>query len=338
MKESDHFTWPNILILTEYSHNQKLNMDIKTDINDALLNKIAKSAKYPLTLLLHDEEFDPSLVASRIETDTTCTLGKTQIDSLIDAVYKPDQPQVSAIFDGFSKDEKEEFANHIKSIYSDWIESLTSCLRAYAEAIGNGEADEFEWPEGETQQTLMEKKKMEPNQALKTLSIMATRTHLRRAKVELTQAPELSFVNGSLRIENIKILAGARVEIWQSYNWYKCYKYCTKWETVRKWKYIAITKNDIKVKSDVKINLRTKANILTAVPEFKELRLDHNVFDLFNLAPLANRFLSTEVHIYDANKFVQTIPLIEKDFRITVFEVAAAGNVLSCGITLERMP
>lgn len=314
-------------------------MDIKIQLNDSLLNKIINSVNYPLVILNHDEVFEPFKALSRSDSDRTLTLSKKELNSLIDAVYRPNERNISTIYDNFDKVETEEVEHFIKAIYSEWIESLTLCLRAYEEAIQLGEEKEFVWPEGESQESLQLKKKLEPNEALKEISMIATKTHLRRATVELTEAPKLKFENGKFTIDNIKIRASVRVEIWQSYNWYKCYRYCTRWETVRKWNYVAITKNGLKVKSQVDVGLKTSSNVLTAHPSFKELRIDHNVFNIFDLSSLANKFISNiKIEVYDANKFTQTIPLIEKDFKISAFEINSSNSRnLTCDITFEKI-
>lgn len=315
-------------------------MDFKIEIKDSVLNKITESAEYPLTVFYLDEPFERKINPQNNSQSRSMDL--KEIHAIIDTVYG-NQQSTSRVYQSMEPEEQQAIKDLVKKTYNDVIQSITNCIRSYDEVkagrINGLTLADWEWPEGiSSKEDMLNLRLQEPNKLLKNNSFISIKTHLRRAKIELLESPSVKFDQNNIEIENIKLRAGARVEFWTSYKWPNCYKWCTKWEWVTKWKYVAITKNNLRVKSNLDINLQTVNNILYAKPDFKELIIDHNVFNWINLASLANKYLSkSKVEVYNANIFIKTIPVIEKDFKVSKFELIPNNTALTASIDIAKL-
>lgn len=320
-------------------------MDIKVEINDTVLAKITESAKYPVVVLDYDKPFEIKSLEENL-VSVNQALDEGEVNNFIDTIYG-ESSHHSEFYNSLEKEEKEEADKLVKEVYNEVIQAITACVNSYdnvkAGKVNGRTLEHWEWPEGipagdEGRKAMMEMRLEEPGALLKNNSIVSVKTHLRRAKIELMKAPSVKFQSGKIDIDNVDLRSGARVELWVSYKWPNCYRWCTQWRWVTKWAYTAITINDIKVKAAADVPLATSGNVLTAGVKFQDLRLDHNLVDWINLAPVANNFLSDKVvKIYDANKFIQTIPVIEKEFRISKFEVISGSNLLTTGLEIQKI-
>jgi hypothetical protein len=318
-------------------------MDFKVYLNETLLQKIVKGARYPIDIYNYDVPFPRKKMEILSEFER---ISQIDVNNLIDVIYKVPN-RTSEIYNSLSSEERDEVESMIKSVYNELIQGITNCIDSYdnvtAEKYDGLKLDDFEWPEGfpagnEGRKKMMELKLLEPNVILKEKSILGISTHLRWASVSLEAGPSVSILKNMVKLDAIELRAGARVEIWTSYNWYNCYKWCTKWETVKKWKYVAFSKTGLDITSVVEIPISSRNNIVVAGVNFKSLKLNWSIIKLFDLAPFANSYLKNKVvEIFDGNKFVQTIPLLSSAYKVSNLEISVNDKIIETSVDVVEV-
>lgn len=301
--------------------------DIMVSLSKTAFDKTFKAGIYEIEIFHHQEDYP----RSGSFKSSSKSLSSDEISDLVDAVYTRGSRRDS-YFKGMSKSEIQMVVEDVQGVYSEWIESVTACLRARVEA--NRRSETFEGP---TEDELNKLRKLEPEVALKNHILKDAKTHLAWAKAHLMKPPNFSISSKGVSINQLKINGSGRVELWIHYNWYKCYKWCLKWRKVRKVRMLSsLTKTGIKTRSNTTISLFTQNNHVLAKGRFDRLVLDYKLFDLFDLSSIANKSVEKKtMHLYDANTFLASVPVVGTSLKIDKLEVKTVANAIQAIMSMS---
>jgi hypothetical protein len=157
-------------------------------------------------------------------------------------------------------------------------------------------------------------------------------------RVIIETKPRIGLRSPRIDLNGIEIKVTATGELWSKFPWWNCHRWCTKWEKVIKCERIGSITVSPKIKAEAHAILRAESTKILAQGHFDKLRLNYEILDKIPLEGIANKQLKDKlVFVYDAAKFVTTVPLLESKFAVDTITLPASADSLGIGIQLKQV-
>ncbi len=157
-------------------------------------------------------------------------------------------------------------------------------------------------------------------------------------RVNLEKKPSIKLQSPKIVLNDIEVEAKATGELWASYKWPKCYRWCTRWKIVTKCSRIASVTMTVKVKANSHIDIHTQGAKVLAKLVIDYLALNYPVLDKLDFSSLANKGLKDKaVFVFDAGQLVATVPVIEKDFKAAQVRLPSSADSVKVEISIVKV-
>lgn len=311
--------------------------DLRADVNQPVFDKILKSTKFPLTLFEHNDPFKS--LGDRILEDDEATIYFDDAKSLEIAKEAFGGPKAAELRE--AKDVNAVYRDAIKDEWYKIVTEIGKLVEDYETQAKSGAKIET------TDYTIDELRAIQiasPEVGMEKLYKKNTggfiKAHLAYARVDVAARPALSVKSPDFSFKNLSVHTTATGELWMKLPVFKCCRtilgicVCVRVE----WKWTRIASLTISPKFDADITIRFSESQLKiyAQAQFDRLFLDYYILRDLDLKGLANRNLANKkFEIYDAAKFVASLPYINANFRIESLTLPPRADGVSIEIVIK---
>lgn len=326
--------------------------DLRADVNQLAFDKILNSTKFPLTLFEHKDPFkslDDQLLFS---DETTVLFDEKKSKEIVKEAFS----NVRASESVETKDVNSVYRDAIKNEWNAILGEVDKIVEEHSkfDEVKSKIEEEFKKqgrPGGAkidmadfTIEELKEIQKLSPEEGLSKLNAKDRggfiKAHLAYARVDVATRPNLAVKSPNFSLQNLSVHTTATGELWMKLPVFKCCRtvlgICVCIRVEWKWKRIASLTISPKFGADVTIRFYESQLKIYAQGQFDKLFLDYYILRELDLKSLANRYLKNEnFEIYDAAKFVASLPYINANFRIESLSLPPRTDGLSIEIVIK---
>jgi hypothetical protein len=323
-------------------HSSAQMKDLRADVNQSSFDKILNSTKFPLTLFEHSDPFKSLDDRVLLNDETT--------------VYFDEKKSIEIVKDAFygAKALEPFEAKDVNSVYRDAIKNEWYRINTEIEKLieeqekQNSKGGDPKIPKTQladfTIDELKEIQTLAPEEGFAKLYAKDRggfiKAHLAYARVEIASKPSLSVKSPNFSLQNLSVRTTATGELWMKVPVFKCCRtvlgICVCFRIEWKWNKIASLTVSPKFGADVTIRFSESQLKIYAQGQFDKLFLDYFILREIDLKGLANSYLKNEkFEIYDAVKFVASLPYINTNFRIESLNLPPRVDGLSIEINIK---
>lgn len=326
--------------------------DLRATINQSMADKIVNSVNYPFTVFEHRKPFEGFSLKNEIEIDD-------EIDIDSELFLKETNTILSKKFtingyDAVEQDSVNLATNSLNELRA-LKENFKECLSAYKKieehnAQNPDQTHQWDGPTEEFLNNIIKDIEDYENNNLanyKSLSgLIELKAQITWIRVNLGKRPNFGLHGQRFDINIPSILPSGTGEVWAKHKWLKCVKYvsifgkkvCVGWKwTTKLTRLLSVTLKDIKLKVKAHAIVKPLGAIVNVYGVFDELRLDYKWIDKIPLEKLANKILGNKpVAVFDASKFVQTVPVLNSSFRVAKLEIPNETGKITIDITVTN--
>lgn len=329
-----------MLMAVLYAHcvNAQIK-DLRADVNQLAFEKILNSTSFPLTLFEHNDPFK-SLASPRFSGDeTTVYFDSTKSLQIAREAFRGaklieprDVKDVNSVYRDAIKDEWAKIQAEIDKIVTEYDTQMKSTGR-----VGFTSLD-FNIDELRAIQLAS------PEDGIKKLYAKDRdgflKAHLAYARVDVATRPNLVVKSPNFSFKDLSVHTTATGELWMKLPVFHCCKWflgiCVCWRVEWKWTRITSLTISPKFGADVTIRFSESQLKIYAQAQFDKLFLDYYILRDIDLKGLANHYMANKrFEIYDAAKFVASLPYINANFRIETLTLPPRTDGLSIEITIK---
>jgi hypothetical protein len=300
--------------------------DLYAEVKQSASDKVVESVLYPFTALEQNQGFPGcTKLAEEMAAEENApfyVLTSAEVGDLLSAAVRDVRASQSS--------SEATVSGQVYAFAGDIIQQAKHVIDA-ASAAGS----EYEGPDVANLQGIVDGGIEGLVNTLGDWGIYAWCTYLR---VIVESRPEIALSSPRINLNDIEIKVTATGELWSKYPWWKCYKWCTKWEKVIKCDRIASITVSPKIRAEAHALLKAEAAKVYVQGVFDRLRLNYPILDKIPLEGLANKALKqTLVYVFDASKFVAVVPILESKFTVGTVTLPASADDLNVGISLRQV-
>lgn len=313
--------------------------DLRADINQSAFDKILNATSFPLTLFEHKDPFK-SLESPLFSVDET-TVYFDSVKSLQIAREAFRGAKLAELRD--VKDVNAFYRDAIKDEWSKIQAEIDRIVTNYDEQMKSGGGPGFSSPDF-TIDELRAIQTASPEDGIKKLYAKDRdgfiKAHLAYARVDVATRPNLLVKSPNFNIKDLSVHTTATGELWMKLPAFHCCKWflgiCVCWRVEWKWTRIASLTISPKFGADLTIRFSESQLKIYAKAQFDKLFLDYYILRDIDLKGLANRYMANKsFEIYDAAKFVASLPYINANFRIETLTLPTRTDGVSIEITIK---
>lgn len=324
--------------------------DLKVEVNQSTFDKVLNSMKFPFTLLEHNDPFNG--LRESTETDvildddlTTQAIANAKSIEYFKWAVEGNKKSIQEIKASTNIEIDNAFKDELLTTWENTLKEIQAIVEGNEGMKAKGEHRQMEV----TDFTMDELKKVQGMSVEEAINFFNTKekgafnlkAHLAYMRVDLNEKPSLKVNSPTFKVGNIRIETTVTGELWAKVPEFHC---CRTWlgicvciRTTWNWKRIgSITISPI-IGADGQIAFDTPGLKVVGKGKFDKLFLDYPILREINLAPIANYYLARkEFELYDAAKFVASLPYINSRFVIESLTLPVNPNGVSIEVIVKE--
>jgi hypothetical protein len=330
-----------LMLVTFLSYGQ----DLKSDVNQTTFDKVVASMKIPFTLFEHKDPFQKEILTPEeniILEEGLATKGLPPEKSLKMFQWAVEDNTKANDVDQVFKSALLEEWERVKSEIHTLVEEHQKVVSKQVPGIDQKEFNYQEY-------SIEELTKLQQAPVDETIKFFeakekgafSLKAHLAYFRVDLNERPSLKISSPAFTINNIRVEPTVRGELWAKVPEFRCcrrvFGICVCVRVSWEWKRIASVTISPNIGADATIIFSETNLKINAKAKFNKLFLDYAIIREINLASIANHYLNAKkFEVYDASKFIASLPYINSNFRIESLVLPPAADGLSVQINIKQ--
>ena len=301
--------------------------DLTAAVGQSTVDKLLASVPYPLVLFDQSWPFSGYRIATSGTGDPDYLYSKTQVAALLAGAQNSRSPKEVKRPATLDDQINQEILRSAGTV----IESAKQSLAAQQESPST-----YSGPDP----TLLNKVLAGGvKNLLVAFDDIQFKAHLAWLKIAIADRPTVTLNSPTVGISGLNVLASATGELWWYHPTFHCSSLCLNWSVT--WgldRIAAVTVTDIKIAADAHATLSTDRALVQAQGIFDKLRLNYKILDQIPLEGIANDQMAKQlVPVYDAGKYVASVPVLGSKFAVSAVDVPAANGQLVVNIQIKQI-